>query len=170
MLRSSAVVVAFALGAMSCADTTQPLALPQPAKPPALSSLAKGEVGERVHLSGCENGTLTKPEIALWDSPAQAVVVAQLSGGRVQGGTECQGSVVILHGKVIRDEQVFYAIEAIDGDQLGWVEAEVLGQPFDPTTCLDFFHDAPDAATKCVPAGMHIAVITATRPDTDQNP
>lgn len=112
---------------------------------------AQVEIGDRVHITGCENGELTVPTPNIWDSPQQRRVIGRVSGdGRTDQGLRCQGSVVIIVAAQEANGRMMYQIETIVGDQSGWISELFIGRKFDATKCESFFEGYPDAIRKCI--------------------
>ncbi len=107
------------------------------------------KVGDRVHITGCENGVLQLSLVNVWDSP-QGRIVGQLSGdGRADHGLECAGSVVILRERRVVRDRVFFRIDAIIGSTHGWLTDSFIGRLFKIEECDEFFEGYPAAQQKC---------------------
>ncbi len=95
-------------------------------------SRAATEIGDKIHITGCENGVLQIPVVNMWSKPggilAGAKVVGQLSGdGRADQGLKCQGAVVIIKDKQVVSGRTHYRVETIYG-KVGWVTDSFIGR------------------------------------------
>ena len=90
------------------------------------------EVGEKFHITGCENGELMVPVVNLWSKPGGIIngakVIGKLSGdGRPELGLKCQGSIVELLEIKQVDGKTYLKIKTIYSD-VGWVTDLFLGK------------------------------------------
>ena len=77
------------------------------------------QIGDRVHLTGCENGELLLVQIILWDTPQLSIPVGILRG--TGPDDPCVGELVIIKDIVTLDEVPRYKVEAVEGGATGWV-------------------------------------------------
>ena len=103
------------------------------------------EVGDRFHITGCENGELLLRVVNMWSQPTIAMggrIIGQLSGdGRPDGVGRCQGSVVAaLEIRVVGD-RTHIKIETIVGGTIGWITDSFVGKKFDKDQCREHFEE-----------------------------
>ena len=116
--------------------------------PPTVQTV---QVGDRVHISGCDLGDLTAPVVDLWNSPERTQVVGQVSGdGRAEQGLRCMGAVVIIRSVDADRPSTMYEVETVVGTQRGWVSERFIGPTFDVSLCGAFFSNSSAAAGKCL--------------------
>jgi hypothetical protein len=116
------------------------------AAPSAPPETADSRIGQRVHITGCENGELKVPMVNLWNTAARSAVIGRLSGdGQEALGFACQGAVVVVRDVVGTALQV----ETVTGSQVGWVSEQFIGQRFDTTRCAEIFGYSANALRTC---------------------
>ena len=98
-----------------------------------LISRADTEIGDKIHITGCENGVLQVPVVNMWSKPggilAGARIIGQLSGdGRADQGLQCQGAVVTVKGTKIVSGRTFYQIESVVNGSIGWITDSFIGK------------------------------------------
>lgn len=90
-------------------------------------------VGDKFHVTGCENGELMVPVVNMWSKPggiaSGAKVIGKLSGdGRSDQGLKCQGSVV----KVVEVKKIggrtFLKVQSVVNSKTGWVTDSYVGR------------------------------------------
>lgn len=92
------------------------------------------EVGDRFHLSGCnDNGELMVPIVNIWNKPGGAIagakVIGKLSGaGNADQGMQCQGAIVELLQLKIVDGGLYLKIKSTVNSTTGWVTDSFVGQ------------------------------------------
>ncbi len=101
------------------------------------------QVGDRFHVTGCDNGALLVPLVNLWSRPISspdARPIATLSGrGRVDGAGRCQGAVVAaLDIRTIRG-RTHIKIESVVNGTIGWITDSFVGKKFDKNRCREHF-------------------------------
>lgn len=107
-------------------------------------------VGERFHVTGCENGELLLSVINMWDSPDMRGVVGKLaSAGRVDRGLRCQGSVVIAREVRNVRGRVFVRIQTVVRGDFGWFTDSFVGREFDTSNCEEFFKEDANLVERC---------------------
>ncbi len=108
------------------------------------------QVGDRVHITGCENGELVLPVVNLWDSPSMTRILGQVSGdGRADQGLKCQGAVVIVREVRQARGRTFVRVETVVESQIGWVTSLFIGRKFDVANCATHFAGYPEYIEKC---------------------
>jgi hypothetical protein len=107
-------------------------------------------IGDRVHISGCDFGVLRVPIVDLWDSAERTRVVGEVSGdGPTDRGLRCLGTVVIIRSIDSDQPTTMYEVEAVVGNQRGWLSELFIGPIFDISLCGAFFSHSSGAAGKC---------------------
>lgn len=99
-------------------------------KPVAASDI---KVGDRFHITGCENGELMVPVVNMWDKPGGLIegakVVGKLSGdGREDQGLKCQGAIVELLEIKNVDGRIFLKIKSVVNSKVGWITDSFVGR------------------------------------------
>lgn len=107
-------------------------------------------VGERIHITGCENGELMLSVINMWDSPDMRGIVGKLaSAGRVDQGLRCQGAVVIVHEIRSARGRIFIRIQTVVRGAFGWVTDSFIGREFDTAKCEELFGEDQEMVDRC---------------------
>ena len=120
-----------------------------PMNPPPVTAQAPSR-GDRVHISGCDFGDLKAPVVDLWDSAERTRVVGEVSGdGAADQGLRCLGAVVIIRSVDSDRPTTMYEVEAVVGNQRGWLSELFIGPIFDISLCGSFFSHSSAAAGKC---------------------
>lgn len=91
------------------------------------------KVGDKIHITGCENGQLMLPVINMWSKPggiaSGATVVGKLSGdGRADQGLKCQGSVVKVIEVKKTGGRVFLKVQSVVNSKTGWITDSFVGR------------------------------------------
>jgi hypothetical protein len=131
------------------ATETSSTASSAPVNPPPLTAQTPAQ-GDRVHISGCDFGDLKAPVVNLWDTAERTRVVGEVSGdGAADRGLRCLGAVVIIRSVDSERPTPMYEIEAVVGNQRGWLSELFIGPIFDISLCGAFFSHSSAAAGKC---------------------
>jgi hypothetical protein len=101
------------------------------------TQLAAQEVGDRIQITGCEDGELMVSIVNLWEGPSLSRVIGRVSGTSISD--RCHGSVVIIRDTTQHQFRKLYKIETVIGSQEGWLTEVFIGQAFDVATCAEFF-------------------------------
>ena len=133
------------------ADSSNPApATPSAPTTPSSSIVQAAPIGDRVHISGCDFGVLRVPIVDLWDSAERTRVVGEVSGdGPTDRGLRCLGTVVIIRSIDSDQPTTMYEVEAVVGNQRGWLSELFIGPIFDISLCGAFFSHSSAAAGKC---------------------
>jgi hypothetical protein len=127
-----------------------PSAAPRAPATPSPSTVEAAPIGDRVHISGCDFGVLRVPVVDLWDSAERTRVVGEVSGdGAADRGLRCLGAVVIIRSVDSERPTPMYEVEAVVGNQRGWLSELFIGPKFDISLCGAFFSHSSAAAGKC---------------------
>ena len=127
-----------------------PSAAPSAPTTPSSSTAQAAPIGDRVHISGCDFGVLKAPVVDLWDSAERTRVVGEVSGdGPADQGLRCLGAVVIIRSVDSNQPTPMYEVEAVAGNQRGWLSDLFIGPTFDISLCGSFFSHSSAAAGKC---------------------
>jgi hypothetical protein len=116
------------------------------------------KVGDRVHLSGCDEKGLVAgaAKLTLWRDPGSLDDVhsnrgvAQVSGGSMKNkARECVGEPVVIREAQHVGKRDWVRVEAIAGPASGWIDDSFVGKPFDLSTCAATFKGNAAAIAKC---------------------
>lgn len=88
------------------------------------------KIGDKFHITGCENGILVVPVVNMWNKPGNAAnVIGRLSGeGREDRGLKCQGArVKLLEIKNVNGRN-FLKIKSLVNLKEGWITDSFVGK------------------------------------------
>lgn len=118
------------------------------------------KVGDRIHVSGCDEKVLVMKQVTLWAEPGFIAgsdktldknrQVASVSGGVANSqARRCSGDAVVIR-EVRRVGRGDWArVEAIASSAAGWLDPGSVGKPFDTSTCATTFKGNAAAIAKC---------------------
>lgn len=88
------------------------------------------KVGDRFHITGCENGELLVPVVNMWSKPNNAAdIIGILSGdGREDKGLKCQGAIVELLEITKVNGRNFLKIKSVVNLKEGWITDSFVGK------------------------------------------
>ncbi len=113
-------------------------------------------VGDRFHITGCENGDLLLPLVNIWSQPPGspgARPIATLSGqGRPDGAGRCQGAIVAALEVRTTGGRTHIKIESVVNGTIGWITDSFVGKKFDTDRCREHFTE-PEHIRRCETRG-----------------